>query len=256
MDMPACEDREGTGAPAAAPDGFLDGRLSVLQPPDHARASIDAVFLAAAVPAVPGERALELGSGTGVASLCLAWRVPGLAVEGLERLARLGTLACESAALNRLDDRVRFTAGDLRRGAMRGAGFDHVLMNPPYHEAGATRPSPVSAKALAHAELAGGLADWVEAGLGALRRGGMLTVVHRVERLGALLALLDGRAGAAAIFPLWPAQGRPAKRILVRARKGSSAPSQLLPGLVLHNDAGRFTAAAEAVLRSGVELNF
>ncbi len=254
--MPAGEDRDDTGAPAATPDGFLDGRLSVLQPPDHARASIDAVFLAAAVPAASGQRALELGSGAGAASLCLAWRVPGLAVEGLELQAHLVSLACESAGLNRLDGRVRFTAGDLRRRAIRGTGFDHVLMNPPYHEAGTTRPSPIPGRALAHAELAGGLADWIGAGLDALRRGGMLTVIHRVERLGALLALLGDRAGAATIFPLWPARGRPARRILIRARKGSSAPSQLLPGLVLHDDAGRFTAEAEAVLRSGIAINF
>jgi tRNA1(Val) A37 N6-methylase TrmN6 len=255
MDMPAEEDRDGTSTPATAPDGFLDGRLSVLQPPDHARASIDAVFLAAAVSAGAGERALELGSGAGVASLCLAWRVPGLAVEGLEFQKHLVTLARESATLNRLDDRVRFTVGDLRQRAACGTGFDHVLMNPPYHEAGTTRPSPVPGRALAHAELAGGLVDWIGAGLCALRPGGTLTVIHRAERLGALLALLGDRAGAAAIFPLWPAQGRPARRVLICARKGSSAPSRLLPGLILHDVGGGFTAAAEAVLRSGAALN-
>jgi tRNA1(Val) A37 N6-methylase TrmN6 len=252
--MPRWEDRDGAGDGGPAADGFLDGRLLVLQPPDHARASIDAVFLAAAVPAGAEERALELGSGAGAASLCLAWLVPGLAVEGLELQAPLVALACESAALNRLDDRVRFTAGDLRGDVMRGAGFDHVLMNPPYYEAGTTRPSPVPGRALAHAELAGGLADWIGAGLDALRPGGTLTLIHRVERLGAALSLLEGRAGAVATFPLWPAQGRPARRVLVRARKGSSAPSALLPGLVLHDGAGRFTAAAEAVLRGGARL--
>lgn len=254
--MPAGRDRDDSGAPAAAPDGFLGGRLSVLQPPDHARASIDAVFLAAAVPARAGERALELGSGAGVASLCLAWRVPGLAVEGLELQAHLAALARQSASLNRLDDRVRFTAGDLRQGPVCGGGFHHVLMNPPYYEARTTRPSPVPGRALAHAEVAGGLADWVRAGLNALQPRGTLTVIHRAERLGALLALLEGRAGAIAIFPLWPARGRPARRVLVRARKGSSAPSRLLPGLVLHEAGGGFTAAAEALLRSGAELDF
>jgi tRNA1(Val) A37 N6-methylase TrmN6 len=251
--MPARDSREGV----AAPDRFLDGRVSVLQPANHARAGIDAVFLAAAVPARAGERALELGAGAGAASLCLAWRVAGLAVEGLELQADLVALAGESAILNRLDDRVRFVVGDLRDGhGKRGAGFDHVLMNPPYYELGTTRPSPVPGRALAHAELAGGLADWVSAGLAALRPGGTLTLIHTAARLDRALSLLEGRAGAVAVFPLWPAPGRPARRVLVRARKASSAPFQLLPGLILHDRDGDFTAAAEAVLRTGAALHF
>ena len=53
-------------------DGFLGGRLRILQPDKGYRAGIDSVFLAASVPCGPGETALEAGIGTGVAALCLA----------------------------------------------------------------------------------------------------------------------------------------------------------------------------------------
>ena len=56
------------------------------------------------------------------------------------------------------------------------------------------------------------------------------------------------------MFPLWPAAGRAASRILVRARKQVAAPARLAAGLVLHEADGRFTAAAEAVLRGGEAL--
>lgn len=244
--------------PDAGADAFLGGRLSVFQPADHGRAGVDAVLLAAAVPAAAGERALELGSGAGVAGLCLAWRVPDLTVDGLELQPHLVALARRSAEANGLAERARFVAGDLRRppAALLPGTYDHVLMNPPYHQAGATRPSPRPAKAMAHAELAGDLDDWIAAGLRALRPGGWLTAIHRADRLGDLLGPLRGRAGAVAIFPLWPAPGRPAKRVLVRARKGSGAPSALLPGLVLHQPDGSFAPAAEAVLRDGQGLAF
>jgi len=75
--------------------------------------------------------------------------------------------------------------------------------------------------------------------------------VHRADRLDALLAALSGRAGEIVVFPLWPRQGQAAKRILVRARKQVATPLRLSPGLVLHEADGRFTAAANAVLRDG-----
>jgi tRNA1(Val) A37 N6-methylase TrmN6 len=56
------------------------------------------------------------------------------------------------------------------------------------------------------------------------------------------------------IFPLWPRVGQPAGRVLVQARKQIAAPARLAAGLVLHEADGRFTAAAEAVLRGGEAL--
>src|SRR2546430_5584269 len=51
-----------------------------------------------------------------------------------------------------------------------------------------------------------------------------LTFIHRADRLEALLALLAGKAGEIALYPLWPGAGKPAKRIILRARKGVASP--------------------------------
>ena len=64
---------------------FLDGRVKVTQPESGFRSGLDAVMLAAAVPAASDQTALELGAGSGAASLCLAARVGGLRVTGVER---------------------------------------------------------------------------------------------------------------------------------------------------------------------------
>jgi tRNA1(Val) A37 N6-methylase TrmN6 len=55
---------------------------------------------------------------------------------------------------------------------------------------------------------------------------------------------------------LWPKAGKEAKLLLVRGVKGGRGPSRLLPGLVLHEPDGRYTEAAEAVLRDGAVLEF
>jgi tRNA1(Val) A37 N6-methylase TrmN6 len=87
-----------------------------------------------------------------------------------------------------------------------------------------------------------------------LRDKGGLTLIHRADRLGDILTALAGRAGGTIVFPLWPGEGKPAKRILLQATKGSAAPLILAHGLVLHRADGRNSEAAEAILRHGTAL--
>ena len=88
-----------------------------------------------------------------------------------------------------------------------------------------------------------------------LKQDGLLTLIHRSDRLGEVLAALLGRAGDAVVFPLWPAAGQPAKRVLVQARKGARGPLRLAPGLILHDQSGSFSPKAEDVLRHGRALD-
>jgi tRNA1(Val) A37 N6-methylase TrmN6 len=76
-------------------------------------------------------------------------------------------------------------------------------------------------------------------------------LIHRADRLDALLEAIAGRLGGVVVFPLWPGgEGRKAaKRVIVTGRRGSRAPLSLVPGLVLHQPGGAFTDEAEAVLR-------
>ena len=98
------------------------------------------------------------------------------------------------------------------------------------------------------------LGDWVRFALAMARAKGTVTFIHRADRIDALLGHIAGRAGEVVIFPLWPGIGKAASRVLVRARKQIAAPARLAFGLVLHESDGRFTAAAEAVLRGGEGL--
>ena len=232
-------------------DRFLGGRLKVRQPEDGFRAGLDAVMLAAAVPAAAGEEALELGAGAGAASLCLAARIEGLTVLGIEIDETLAALANANAAANGMDGRVSFDAGDaLAPPEELRHPFDHVFCNPPFH-GGEGVVSPDAARALAlHDD--GRLTDWLVAGLHRTANGGSFTAILRADRLKVALLALPHHG--VTIFPLWPHEGEGAKRIIVQARVGSRAPIAILPGLVLHEADGRYTPEAEAVLRDGASL--
>ena len=61
--------------------------------------------------------------------------------------------------------------------------------------------------------------------------------------------------GGIVVFPLWPSAGRPAKRVIVRARRGSTSPLCLASGITLHAGENKFTKEAEDILRNGGALS-
>ncbi len=243
---------------ALSADALLGGRVRLHQPRGGYRAATDPVLLAASLPARAGESVLELGCGAGAALLCLAARVPGLALTGLELQPDYAALAQANAAANGVT--LEVIAGDLADPppALRGRAFDHVIANPPWFapDTPAAR-DPGRATALREGTP---LASWIDAGLRRLRPGGWLTVIHRSERLPDMLAATQGRAGAT-VLPLAGRAGRSAERVIVQFRKGGKAPFALLAPLVLHAgpahlaDRDDFSAEASAILRDAAPLS-
>ncbi|MTH35381.1 methyltransferase [Paracoccus limosus] len=239
-------------------DGFLGGRLQLAQPVAGYRAGADAVMLAAACPAVAGESVLELGCGAGAALLCLGTRVPGLELTGLELQDDYAALARANATANGLAASI--LTGDLGRmpAELRARSFDHVIANPPYFQSGTIAPD--AGRGTARHEDAP-LSLWIGTALRRLRPGGWLALIHRAERLGAILTVLDGQAGEITILPVSARSGRAAGRVIVLARKGARAPLRLLYPFIMHEkpshgaDGEDLTAAAHAVLREAAALN-
>lgn len=239
-------------------DAFLCGRLHLWQPIKGYRAATDPVLLAAACPAKSGQSVLDLGCGAGAAALCLAKRVPELLLFGLELQESYATLARRNAAENG----VIFTVetGDLAHmpSALR-IGFDHVIANPPYYPQTGS-PSPIAGRDIAlRAETP--LSNWVQAASRRLKPGGWLTLIAGADSLPELLACLGSALGSASVLPLTPRQGRPALRIVLRARKTGRAAFRLLAPLVIHagdahdGDRESYTPMAQAVLREAADLS-
>jgi tRNA1(Val) A37 N6-methylase TrmN6 len=231
----------------------------MLQPEKGYRAGIDAVFLAASIPAASGETLFEAGVGTGVAALCLATRVPSLHITGMEIASRYAIMATENAKRNNLSQCLRVITADVKEALRRDlaempshGSFSHAFANPPYFEDGKVTPSPSLLKAQAHSFGPDDLDLWVKVLATMVMLRGTVTFIHRAESLGKLLASMEGRFGDIRVAPLYAREGTAASRIIVQGVKGSKAPMQLLPGLVLHDKTNSFTPEAEAILRDGM----
>lgn len=244
--------------PTLSDDAFLGGRLRVLQPEKGFRAGIDSVFLAAAVPCRAGDSVFEAGIGPGVAALCLLARNPGVSVTGIEVASRYALICEENARRNGLANRLRVIRADVRDAlrkdqvAMPASGsFAHAMVNPPFFDQAKSTPSPHLLKSQAHAFGPEDLNLWTKLLHAMLAPRGSVTIVHRADALGQLLESMQKRFGSIRIAPLFPRRGEAASRVIVQGIKGSRAPLQILPGMVLHDAGNGFTAEADAVLRDG-----
>lgn len=235
-------------------DGFLGGRVQLWQPRSGFRSGIDAVLLAAAVPAEPGQSVLDLGTGAGAAGACLMARVPGATVTGVE----LQPAYAELAQRNGLSEVVTADLTDLPAG-LRARRFDHVMMNPPYFRSHAASPAPDPGRAKARGETAD-LADWIRTGAARLQPKGTLTVIQRADRLDDVLAALPAFVGSRLLQPLAPRVGRDATLVIVQGRHSGRADLRLRPALILHDgdrheaDAEAYSPKARAILRNAEAL--
>ncbi|MGB0718865.1 MAG: tRNA1(Val) (adenine(37)-N6)-methyltransferase [Bdellovibrionales bacterium] len=232
----------------------LGGRVVLRQIEGGFKTSTDSVLLAAACAAKTGDQILDLGCGVGSAGLCVLGRVSGAHLIGIDILPDHIALAHANAKINDKGDYARFVAEDIRD--FEDDEFDHVICNPPYMESGSYIDTPYARKAVAigHGEDDIDLKDWIDAAHRNLRHGGSFTIIHRGDAVDRIIRLLGTRFGAVEIIPLWPKAGVAARRVIVRAIKNRKSPGVLHAGIVLHEDSGDYTTAAEAVLRNGAGL--
>lgn len=241
---------------ASTQDTVYQGRVTLVQPETGFRAGFDSLALAAALPELAGGEALELGCGSGGALLPAAFRLSETAFTGVEQDGAMATLARKGAGLNGFGERVSIEAGEASAFVQGQENrFDLVFANPPYFEPGKIS-APGEGKAGAYIESLP-LEGWVKAMLFAAKPRAPVVMIHRAAELARILAQFDRQAGEITVLPMASKAGDPARRVLVRARKGlKRGPLTLLPPLVTHLDDGSArTAAAQAIIE-GLAINW
>ena len=224
-------------------DAFLGGQLRLRQPKSGHRAGHDAMLLAAATPARPGDRVVDLGAGVGAAGLALASRVTGVRLVLVEIDAALASLARGNAAANAIAAEVTVLDVTADAAAFAAAGLapdsvDVVLMNPPFNDPARHRASPDKGREIAHVATTATLESWIGASRRILKSGGVLTMIWRADGLAEVLAALDRGFGSLKILPVHGDAATPAIRVLIRASKGGRAPLQIHAAMMLNDESG------------------
>ena len=237
--------------PGLTRDLFLGGKVILWQSAEGYRAGIDAVLLATSIKPKESQKILDLGCGAGAVSLCVLANHPNVFVTGLEIMKDTVDVAKLNAEENNFKLNFRPMLGSIADTppTIETNSFDLVLSNPPYAVNGTTSFSSNIQKKIAHVETNTNIEMWIKVAAAALKNKGIISLIHRADRLDHLLSALRPYFGEIIIHPLWPKSGYKANRVLIKATKGSRAPTILTAGSTIHMDDGSYTPEIDSVLR-------
>lgn len=166
-------------------DELQRGGYRIIQDPERFCFGTDAVLLADFAKAKPGERVMDLCTGTGVVPILMLARYPKATYTALEIQEEMAELSMRSMRLNQIEDRVQVMQGDVRqvRRLFAPQSFQVVTVNPPYMKAEHGLQSADRSVVLARHEICCTLQDVVEAAAYLLPSKGRFYMVHRPQRL-------------------------------------------------------------------------
>lgn len=225
-------------------DDLLLNGLQIIQKAGGFRFTLDSVLLAHFVTLKNGDSIVDLGTGTGIIPLLLTTRAKQLQITGIEIQSEMAEMATRSVTLNNLAERIVIKEGDLRNihKVLGGGTFQVVTANPPYGILGEGLISSALTKAQARHEVSCTLEEVVQAAAKLLNYQGRFAIIQRAERLSSLFSLLTR-------YNLEPRRlrfihsylDRPARHVLIEARKNAPQALQVLPPLVVYEEPGRYT---------------
>ncbi len=191
-----------------------------------------------------GERALDLGCGTGIIPLLLEAKTRGRHFTGLEIQREMADMAARSVRLNRLEDKIDIIEGDIKEAGriFGGASFDVVTANPPYMNDSHGLKNPDLPRAIARHEVLCTLQDVVREAAKVLRPGGRFYLVHRPRRLIEIITELAGYGlEPKRLKFVHPFADREAKMVLIEAARGGRSFVRVEKPLIVFRERGIYT---------------
>ena len=166
----------------------------IIQRTDGFCFGMDAVLLSGFAMVKKGERALDLGTGTGIIPILLEAKTEGEHFSALEIQREVADMARRSVSLNGLEEKIQIVEGDIREASQifGAASFDVVTSNPPYMNDAHGLKNPDLPKAIARHEVLCTLDDVVREASRVLKTGGRFYMVHRPHRLAEIITVLRG----------------------------------------------------------------
>ena len=195
----------------------------IIQRTDGFCFGMDAVLLSGFAMVKKGERALDLGTGTGIIPILLEAKTEGEHFSALEIQREVADMARRSVSLNGLEEKIQIVEGDIREASQifGAASFDVVTSNPPYMNDAHGLKNPDLPKAIARHEVLCTLDDVVREASRVMKTGGRFYMVHRPHRLAEIITVLRGyKLEPKRMKMVHPFADRDANMVLIEAVKG------------------------------------
>ena len=234
-------------------DSLFDGRIRCMQRSSGYRFSLDAVLLGNFISIRPAENILDLGCGSGIVSLILAYRWPSSQLTGLDIQPDLVELARENVAQNNLQEKIRILQGDLRQidKYIKAGQFDWVISNPPYRKMGTGRRNIEPEQLVARHETTADVSSVVKATVWALKNKGRAAFIYPAARGATVLYELKKQGlEPKRMQMVYSYPGSSATLLLVEAIKNGGEELTILPPFYVYQESeGEYSPEMEACYR-------
>ncbi len=205
---------------------------------------MDAVLLSGFAQVRKGERAIDLGTGTGIIPILLEAKTEGEHFTGLEIQPEMADMASRSVQLNGLGSRVEIISGDIKEASriFGKASFDVVTSNPPYMTSSHGLKNPEEPKAIARHEVLCTLEDVVREAALLLKTGGRFYLVHRPRRLAEIISVLRAHKLEPKRMKLvHPFVDREANMVLIEAVRGGGVMMKVEAPIIVFREPGVYS---------------
>ncbi|MCI7381296.1 MAG: tRNA1(Val) (adenine(37)-N6)-methyltransferase [Hungatella hathewayi] len=205
---------------------------------------MDAVLLSGFARMKQGEKAIDLGTGTGIIPILLEAKYEGEHYTGLEIQDEMADMAARSVALNHLEEKVSIVKGDIKEASrlFGAASFDVVTSNPPYMNDAHGLKNPDLPKAISRHEVLCTLDDVTREAARLLRPGGRFYMVHRPHRLIEIItALTKYKLEPKRMKMVHPFVEKDANMVLIEAVRGGKSMIKVEAPIVVYQELGVYT---------------
>lgn len=225
-------------------DDLQRNGYQIIQNRDGFCFGMDAVLLSGFALVKSGEKAVDLGTGTGIIPILLEARNQGIHYTGLEIQEAMAEMARRSVALNHLEEKISIVTGDIKEasGLFGAASFDVVTSNPPYMNDSHGLKNPELPKAIARHEVLCTLLDVTREAARLLHPGGRFYMVHRPHRLVEIITALKGCGlEPKRMKMVHPFVDREANMVLIEAVRGGKSMIKVEAPVIVYKEQGVYT---------------
>ena len=216
----------------------------IIQHPDKFCFGMDAVLLSEFATVNEGEKALDLGTGTGILPILLEAKNAGEHYTGLEIQSESAEMARRSVLYNDLQDRIDIIEGDIKEASkiFGKASMEVVTSNPPYMTNHHGLKNPNDAKAIARHELLCSLDDVVRESAAVLKPKGRCYFVHRPSRLVEIFeAMRKYRIEPKRMRLVYPYVNKEPNMVLIEGVRGGRPQLTVESPLIVYDAPGKYT---------------
>jgi len=233
-------------------DTLFEGKIRIRQREKGYRFSIDPILIAHYAKIPKRSRILDIGTGSGIIPLILAYLHDDCRISGIEIQKNLAEIANNNIEDNGVGERIKIlnmNFSDLGQSDLQGP-VDIIITNPPYRKIASGRTNPENEKAMARHEITITLDQLLKKSGSLIKTGGLFYIIYPSQRLAELIhEMKNVNIEPKSVRMVHSFIDQPAKLVMISGKKGAQSGITVEPPIIIYEKEKKYTEEVEKMMR-------